>query len=59
MISSVLERLQREDARALRIFPISWQLFLLEDIMGLGGKGIHDAIYHGKYTSSSSLLFIA
>lgn len=57
MISSVLERAQREDARALSIFPISWQLFLLEDHYGAGGKGIHDAIYHGKYTSSLFPLF--
>ena len=39
MISSVLERPQREDARALRTFPISWQLFLLEDHCGAGREG--------------------
>lgn len=39
MISSVLERPQREDTRALRIFPISWQLFLLEDHCGAGKEG--------------------
>lgn len=39
MIFSVLERPQREDARALRISPISWQLFLPEDHFGAGSKG--------------------
>lgn len=57
MISSVLERPQRKDARALRIFSISWELFLLEDHHGLGRKGINDTIYQGKYTSSLFLAF--
>lgn len=39
MISSVPDRPQREDARALRMFPISWQLFVLEDHSGAGREG--------------------